>query len=92
MCVCTIYRFAFQYNPALQPRAIIVFGCISKKVTDMDIKLLLKIMLKVSVVSVSVFADDFAFERYYAVNLILDIIIYWTIEISANTSMKDIVL
>ena len=22
--------FAFQYNPALQPRALIVFGCISK--------------------------------------------------------------
>lgn len=23
-------NFAFQYNPALQPRALIVFGCISK--------------------------------------------------------------
>ena len=41
-------RFAFQYNPALQPRAIIVFGCISKTVTDSEIKQLLKIMMKVS--------------------------------------------
>ncbi|XP_062578923.1 neurofibromin-like isoform X10 [Saccostrea cucullata] len=39
-------RFAFQYNPALQPRAIIVFGCISKTVTDSEIKQLLKIMMK----------------------------------------------
>lgn len=39
-------RFAFQHNPALQPRAIIVFGCISKTVTDLDIKQLLKIMAK----------------------------------------------
>ena len=23
-------KFAFSYNPALQPRALIVFGCISK--------------------------------------------------------------
>lgn len=43
------YRFAFQYNPALQPRAIIVFGCISKTVTDSEIKQLLKIMMKASV-------------------------------------------
>lgn len=42
-------RFAFQYNPALQPRAIIVFGCISKTVTDSEIKQLLKIMMKVGV-------------------------------------------
>ncbi|ESO97611.1 hypothetical protein LOTGIDRAFT_104331 [Lottia gigantea] len=39
-------RFAFQYNPALQPRAIIVLGCISKSVTDSEIKQLLKIMMK----------------------------------------------
>ena len=41
-------RFAFQYNPALQPRAIIVFGCISKTVTDSEVKQLLKIMMKAS--------------------------------------------
>ncbi|KAK3767382.1 hypothetical protein RRG08_049749 [Elysia crispata] len=38
--------FAFQFNPALQPRAIIVFGCISKSVTDSEVKQLLKIMMK----------------------------------------------
>ena len=58
-CVCVsgeslvLCRFAFQYNPALQPRAIIVFGCISKTVTDSEVKQLLKIMMKVSVMSVS---------------------------------------
>ena len=40
-------RFAFQYNPALQPRAIIVYGCISKTVTDSEIKQLLRILVKV---------------------------------------------
>lgn len=39
--------FAFQYNPALQPRAIIVYGCISKTVTDSEIKQLLRILVKV---------------------------------------------
>lgn len=39
-------RFAFQYNPALQPRAIIVYGCISKSVTDSEIKQLLRILVK----------------------------------------------
>ncbi|KAK2156732.1 hypothetical protein LSH36_206g01021 [Paralvinella palmiformis] len=39
-------RFAFQYNPALQPRAIIVYGCISKQVTDSEIKQLLRILVK----------------------------------------------
>ncbi|XP_014223009.1 neurofibromin isoform X2 [Trichogramma pretiosum] len=38
--------FAFHYNPALQPRALIVFGCISKTATDKDIKQLLKILVK----------------------------------------------
>ncbi|VDQ05583.1 unnamed protein product [Trichobilharzia regenti] len=39
-----IFRFAFQHNPALQPRAIIVLGCICKSFTDTDIKQLLCIM------------------------------------------------
>ncbi|XP_076037771.1 neurofibromin-like [Oratosquilla oratoria] len=39
-------RFAFQYNPALQPRALIVFGCISKSIVDHDIKQLLRILVK----------------------------------------------
>ena len=41
-----IFRFAFQYNPALQPRAIIVFGCISKSATDSEVKQMLKILIK----------------------------------------------
>ena len=39
-------RFAFQFNPALQPRAIIVYGCISKNATESDIKQLLRMMVK----------------------------------------------
>ncbi|XP_064460461.1 neurofibromin-like isoform X2 [Ornithodoros turicata] len=38
--------FAFRYNPALQPRALIVFGCISKTVTDQEVKQLLRILVK----------------------------------------------
>ncbi|XP_065570505.1 neurofibromin-like isoform X3 [Artemia franciscana] len=38
--------FAFRYNPALQPRALIVFGCISKTTTDRDVKQLLRILVK----------------------------------------------
>lgn len=38
--------FAFCYNPALQPRALIVFGCISKSITDSDMKQLLRILVK----------------------------------------------
>lgn len=38
--------FAFRYNPALQPRAIIVFGCISKSSTDQEVKQLLRILVK----------------------------------------------
>ncbi|CAF3892897.1 unnamed protein product, partial [Adineta steineri] len=39
-------RFAFQFNPALQPRAIIVYGCISKTTSDGEIKALLRILVK----------------------------------------------
>ncbi|XP_060536829.1 neurofibromin isoform X2 [Cylas formicarius] len=38
--------FAYCYNPALQPRALIVFGCISKSVTDYEVKQLLQILVK----------------------------------------------
>nr|AAL13548.1 GH08833p [Drosophila melanogaster] len=38
--------FAFCYNPALQPRALIVYGCISKSVTDHEVKQLLRILVK----------------------------------------------
>lgn len=39
-------RFAFQYNPALQPRAIVVYGCISKTTSEAEIKQLLRILRK----------------------------------------------
>ncbi|XP_071054810.1 neurofibromin isoform X2 [Onthophagus taurus] len=38
--------FAFCFNPALQPRALIVYGCISKSVCDQDMKQLLRILKK----------------------------------------------
>ncbi|XP_031626332.1 neurofibromin isoform X2 [Contarinia nasturtii] len=38
--------FAFCHNPALQPRALIVYGCISKSVTDQDVKEILRILVK----------------------------------------------
>uniref|UniRef100_A0A8C7UHW2 Neurofibromin n=1 Tax=Oncorhynchus mykiss TaxID=8022 RepID=A0A8C7UHW2_ONCMY len=39
-------RFAFQYNPSLQPRALVVFGCISKRVTHGQIKQIIRILSK----------------------------------------------
>ena len=41
------YRFAFQYNPSLQPRALVVFGCISKRVSHGQIKQIIRILSKV---------------------------------------------
>lgn len=38
--------FAFCYNPALQPRALIVYGCISKSVTDKDVTDILRHLVK----------------------------------------------
>jgi len=38
--------FAFRFNPALQPRALIVFGCISKSILDQEIKQLLRILVR----------------------------------------------
>ena len=38
--------FAFRYNPALQPRGLVVFGCITKSITDTDIKQLLRHLVK----------------------------------------------
>ncbi|XP_077995279.1 neurofibromin-like isoform X2 [Glandiceps talaboti] len=39
-------RFAFQYNPALQPRAMVALGCISKGTTNTQVKQLLRILSK----------------------------------------------
>lgn len=38
--------FAFCHNPALQPRALIVYGCISKTASDQDVKEILRILVK----------------------------------------------
>lgn len=38
--------FSFRYNPALQPRSIIVLGCISKFTNDKEILGLLRILVK----------------------------------------------
>ncbi|CAF0771618.1 unnamed protein product [Rotaria sp. Silwood1] len=37
---------AFQFNPDLQLRTIIVYGCISKTTSDREIKALLRILVK----------------------------------------------
>nr|CAB3264303.1 neurofibromin [Phallusia mammillata] len=39
-------KFAFQYNPSLQPRALVVFGCINKQPSLRHIKKILTIMGK----------------------------------------------
>lgn len=44
----SLVRFAFQYNPSLQPRALVVFGCISKRVTHGQIKQIIRILSKAS--------------------------------------------
>lgn len=46
--VCLDSRFAFQYNPSLQPRALVVFGCISKRVSHGQIKQIIRILSKAS--------------------------------------------
>lgn len=48
MPICLDFRFAFQYNPSLQPRALVVFGCISKRVSHGQIKQIIRILSKAS--------------------------------------------
>lgn len=48
MPICLGFRFAFQYNPSLQPRALVVFGCISKRVSHGQIKQIIRILSKAS--------------------------------------------
>eukprot|EP00096_Caligus_rogercresseyi_P010749 TRINITY_DN4009_c0_g1_i1.p1 TRINITY_DN4009_c0_g1~~TRINITY_DN4009_c0_g1_i1.p1 ORF type:complete len:1057 (-),score=353.76 TRINITY_DN4009_c0_g1_i1:103-2820(-) len=54
-------NFAFRYNPALQPRGLIVFGCIARSITDCEIKQLLRILVK-------------ALESFQDINLIESIV------------------
>lgn len=39
-------RFAFRHHPALQPRALIVFGCLARTATDHDLQQLLRVLLR----------------------------------------------
>ncbi|XP_053130571.1 neurofibromin isoform X2 [Hemicordylus capensis] len=39
-------KFAFQYNPSLQPRALVVLGCISKRVSHGQLKQIIRILSK----------------------------------------------
>ena len=43
---CFARSFALRYNPALQPRGLVVFGCIAKSITDHEVKQLLRILFK----------------------------------------------
>lgn len=38
-------KFAFDFNPALQPRSIVVLGCISKEANDMLVQKLLQVLI-----------------------------------------------
>ena len=44
----TEYRFAFKFNPALQPRSIVVLGCISKEADDIVVQQVLQVLIIVS--------------------------------------------
>ena len=41
------FRFAFQHNPPLQARAVIVYGCVCKEIDDAQIRQLLLVFIKV---------------------------------------------
>ncbi len=41
------FRFAFQHNPPLQSRAVIVYGCVCKEIDDARIRQLLLVFIKV---------------------------------------------
>ena len=40
------FVYFFRYNPALQPRGLVVYGCIAKSTTDPDVKQLLRHLVK----------------------------------------------
>ena len=44
----SFFRFAFQPNPPLQGRAVIVYGCVSKEIDDAKIRQLLLVFIKVN--------------------------------------------
>lgn len=75
-CALFLHRFAFQYNPSLQPRALVVFGCISKRVSHGQIKQIIRILSKVyeslfSLVSYKVAIFSFIFPSDIELRIIL---------------------
>lgn len=54
-------RFAFQFNPALQPRNIVVMGCISQEADDVMVQRLLHVLIVVSVMVSSSILSVFIF-------------------------------
>ena len=41
------FSYAFSYNPAIQPRCIVVMGSICKDVADTDVVQMLEVLAKV---------------------------------------------
>ncbi|RMC10598.1 hypothetical protein DUI87_12309 [Hirundo rustica rustica] len=62
-------KFAFQYNPSLQPRALVVFGCISKRVSHGQIKQIIRILSKDSPMHKALFWVAMAVLQLDEVNL-----------------------
>lgn len=42
----TARKFALRYNPALQPRALVVYGCLARNITENDFKQLLLLLVQ----------------------------------------------
>ena len=52
---CLVYRFAFDFNPALQPRSLVVLGCICKVANDRLIRGVLEVLIMVGICVVPVY-------------------------------------
>lgn len=52
---CFVYRFAFDFNPALQPRSLVVLGCICKEANDRLIRGVLEVLIMVGICVVPVY-------------------------------------
>ena len=52
---CLVYRFAFDFNPALQPRSLVVLGCICKVANDRLIRGVLEVLIMVGICVVLVY-------------------------------------
>ena len=52
---CFVYRFAFDFNPALQPRSLVVLGCICKEANDRLIRGVLEVLIMVGICVVLVY-------------------------------------